>query len=442
MMINEFIDYITENQIIDRHEKILLAVSGGIDSVVLLHLLVKSGYTCTIAHCNFRLRGEESDGDELFVRDLAGKYDTGIHVRSFETEDYSREKGISIQMAARELRYEWFGLLCRENGYDLIATAHNMDDVIETFFINLVRGTGIRGLTGIKPRSGNLIRPLLFAARDAISKYAEAQDIHYREDSSNAEIKYTRNKIRHGIMPLLQEINPGVRQGLIDTIEKLRYPGIIYEQALEDHRKDMVSDHEGLTFIDLQKLAPIADRKTLLYEFISCFNFSSGSITDIEKCLDGPSGKQFFSGTHRLVKDRNRLIISPLQQDNPVKYYVEDGMTGVDEPLPMDFMTVNRTPQFQIPADRDAACLDHARLIFPLILRKWQPGDYFYPLGMQHLKKISDFFIDEKFSLVDKENTWLLLSGEHIAWVVGHRIDNRYKITDKTGQVFFAKLRK
>jgi tRNA(Ile)-lysidine synthase len=441
-VINEFIGYIAEHQIINRNEKILLAVSGGIDSTVLLHLMVDCGYQCTIAHCNFRLRGAESDEDEQFVRQLAGKYGTGIHVKSFETAGYAREKGISIQMAARELRYKWFDQLCLENGYDLIATAHNMDDVIETFFINLIRGTGIRGMAGIKTRSGNLARPLLFASRETILAFAREKVITYREDSSNSETKYIRNKIRHGIIPLLQEINPGFRQGIIDTIERLRYTGIIYDQVLENHKKEIVSEQDGHIYIDIAKLAHISDRRTLLYEFISCFNFTSGSIADIVKSLDGPSGKQFFSDTHRLVKDRNQLIISPLIKNDVLKYYIEDGTPGLDDPVKMDFMTVNRTSHFQITTDRDTACLDYARLIFPLILRRWQPGDHFYPLGMPHLKKISDYFIDEKLSLVEKENTWLLLSGENIAWVIGRRIDEHYKITDQTDQVFIARIRK
>jgi len=441
-MINEFIGYITENQIIGKHEKVLLTVSGGIDSTVLLHLMVNSGYRCTVAHCNFKLRGKESDADEQFVRQLASRYGLDVHVKSFETAGFAREEGISIQMAARNLRYQWFDQLCTENGYDLIATAHNMDDVIETFFINLIRGTGIRGLTGIKTRSGNLIRPLLFASREKIIDYAREQDITYREDSSNAETKYIRNKIRHGIIPLLQEINPGFRQGIIDTIERIRYTGMIYDQAIENHKKEMVREQDNCIYIDIQKLARIPDLKTLLYEFISCFNFTSGSVADIAKSLEGPSGKQFFSGTHRLVKDRNQLIISPLKMDERPRYYIEDGAPGLGEPLKMDFMILNRTPHFQVATDKDTACLDYARLIFPLILRKWQPGDHFYPLGMPHLKKISDFFIDEKLSLVEKENAWLLLSGENIIWVAGHRIDERYKITEKTDRVFVARLRK
>lgn len=441
-MINEFNKYITENQIIDRHEKILLAVSGGVDSIVLLHLMVESGFDCSIAHCNFKLRGAESDGDEQFVRQLAGKYGTGVHVRSFETARYSEDKNISIQMAARDLRYTWFEQIRHEGGFDVVATAHNMDDVIETFFINLLRGTGIRGLSGIKARSGKLVRPLLFATRETILAYAQTQGIPYREDSSNSETKYIRNKIRHGIVPLLQKINPGFREGMIQTIDRLRNTGIIYEQALENHKKDLVTEQEQYTCIDIPKLVRISDRQTLLYEFLSCFNFTSGNVADINRSLEGPSGRQFFSETHRVIKDRNQLIISPLQKDDGLKYYIEDGMPGLEEPVRMDFMAANRTAHFQITKDRDAACLDYARLIFPLILRKWQPGDHFYPLGMPHLKKISDFFIDEKLSLVEKENTWLLLSGENIAWVVGHRIDDRYKITDQTDQVFVARLRK
>ena len=439
-MLEDFRNYIEENELIKPEDRVLLTVSGGVDSVVMLRLMTEAGYPCGIAHCNFKLRGAESDADEEFVRDLARSSGLEFHNRSFETEDHAREKGISIQMAARQLRYEWFGQLRAEQNYELVATAHNMDDVIETFFINLVRGTGIRGLSGIKARSGSLIRPLLFATREHIASYASEKGIRYREDSSNISTRYIRNRIRHNILPQLEEINPGFKQGIISTIEKLRNTEIIYSREISRQKNEIIGSDGNNILLSIEKLRQLRDRKTFLFELISCYNFNSRTISDIEKSLDGPSGKQFFSDTHRLVKDREHLIINRLTPGDIGKYYIDDGTPSLKEPVQLDLMTVNRSVHFLIPSERHTACLDYDKLIFPLILRKWHPGDHFYPLGMSHMKKISDYFIDRKLSLVEKENAWLLLSGENIVWVVGHRIDDRYKITDETQQIYIARV--
>jgi len=439
-MLEEFRQSIDDNELIKPGDRILLAVSGGIDSVVLLNLMAAAGIDCGIAHCNFRLRASESDGDEEFVKQLGESSGLQVHTRSFDTQDYATQYGISLQMAARKLCYDWFEELRKEHPYDLIATAHNMDDVVETFFINLIRGTGIRGLSGIKMRSGNLIRPLLFATRERITEYATEHDIAFREDSSNISTKYIRNKIRHRIIPQLQEINPGFKQGIISTIEKLRNTEIIYDHEINRKKDEVISSDGKNILLSIEKLRQLGDLKTFLFELISCYNFNSQTISDIEKSIDGPSGKQFYSDTHRLVKDREHLIINQLMPADIHKYYIEDGSPGMKDPVHLDFMTVNRSAHFLIPSERYTACLDYDKLIFPIILRKWNPGDHFFPLGMPHTKKISDYFIDQKLSLVEKESTWLLLSGENIVWVVGHRIDDRYKITDDTQQIYIARL--
>jgi tRNA(Ile)-lysidine synthase len=402
--------------------------------------MIKAGYRCSIAHCNFRLRDAESDGDEAFVKKLGKDYGLEVHSKSFDTQDHATQEGISLQMAARQLRYDWFEELRKEQGFDLVATAHNMDDVIETFFINLIRGTGIRGLSGIRERSGPLIRPLLFATREQIAGYARKHGISYREDSSNISTKYIRNKIRHNIIPQLVEINPGFKQGIISTIERLRNTETIYQHEIDSKKDELISTKGQDVLLGIDGLRQIADMKTFLFELISCYNFNTQTVDDIAKSLDGPSGKQFFSDTHRLVKDREHLIISKLKPEDISKYYIDDGMLEIKEPVRLDLMTVNRSVHFLIPSERHTACLDYDKLIFPLILRKWHPGDHFFPLGMTHMKKLSDYFIDHKFSLVEKENTWLLLSGENIVWVVGHRIDDRYKITDETSQICIARV--
>ena len=439
-MLDELRNHIEENELIAPGGQVLLAVSGGVDSVVMFDLMVRAGYSCAIAHCNFRLRGDESDGDEAFVRKLGGDHGLPVFTRSFETVAIARERRISVQMAARELRYEWFDEIRSDRKYDLVATAHNLDDLIETFFINLIRGTGIRGLSGIRPRTGSLIRPMLFAPRSDIAAYAADRHLTFREDSSNNSTKYLRNRIRHRIIPQLQEINPGFKQGIISTIMKLRNTEIIYEREIESSRKTAGRFEGGHLLLSIEKLKKLDERATFLYEFISPFNFSQKAVSDIEKSLDGPSGKQFFSDTHRLLKDREHLIISPLSENEITRYYIDDGIPGITEPVKMDLMSINRSAHFLIPADPDTACLDYDKLIFPLILRKWHPGDHFYPLGMPHSKKISDYFIDIKLSIVDKEGTWLLLSGENIVWVVGHRIDDRYKVTKATRQIYIARL--
>lgn len=418
----------------------LLAVSGGIDSMVMLDLMVRSGVPCAIAHCNFRLRGRESDGDEAFVKKLGDDHNLPVYTRSFETEEMAKDRRISVQMAARELRYKWFEELRSDENFDLVATAHNMDDLIETFFINLIRGTGIRGLSGIRARTGMLVRPMLFSFRADIAAYAADRHLAYREDSSNNSSKYLRNRIRHRIIPQLQEINPGFKQGIISTIGKLRNTEIIYEREIDRIRMIACTKEGDRILLSIREIRKLDDKSTFLYELISPFNFSQKAVKDIEKGLDGPSGKQFFSDTHRLVKDRDHLIISSLGENEITRYYIDDGTPGISEPLKMDLMSINRSAHFLIPAEPNTACLDYDKLIFPLILRKWQSGDHFYPLGMPHSKKISDYFIDIKLSIVDKERTWLLLSGENIVWVVGHRIDDRYKVTKSTRAIYIARI--
>ena len=435
-MLNQFLSFIDSNRLFARPDPVLLTVSGGIDSIVMLDLFYRAGFSCSAAHCNFKLRGTESDEDEAFVKELAANYDMNIFHVSFNTEEYAASHNMSIQMAARELRYEWFEETREKAGCEYIATAHNKNDVTETFFINLSRGTGIKGLTGIKEKSGNLIRPLLFASREQILEYAMDRQLAWREDSSNATTKYARNKIRHNIIPELEDINPRFIDVMFENVLRLRETGEIFQQALEEKKHQLISRDKRHLLVSVEKLKSDEFARTWLYGILSDFNFTATVVDDVMKSLDGIPGKIFLSPTHRLVKDRDSLIIEPLRQEQQKRYYIENPYLDIEEPLKLCLRIINRSDEFVIPRYPDTACLDFDRLEFPLIIRKWEKGDYFQPLGMENMKKVSDFFVDNKLSIPEKENTWLLTSGKDIVWIIGKRIDDRFKITPSTLKIF------
>ncbi|MFC2098407.1 tRNA lysidine(34) synthetase TilS [Bacteroidota bacterium] len=438
-MLERFSKYIKDNKLCSSSDRILLAVSGGIDSVVMLDLFLAAGYKAGIAHCNFHLRAEESDQDVSFVKSLAEIHSIEFHSKDFQTGETASSEGISIQMAARNLRYTWFEEVRETYKYNLIATAHNQDDVLETFFINLSRGTGIRGLTGIPARAGKVIRPLLFASREDIVKYAEEKGLSYREDSSNASEKYLRNRVRHKLLPMLEDQNPSFRKSLIDTITKLSETEKLFSEEMRKLKNSLLIRKGDRFSILIGGLEKLESRRTILYEILADFNFSSASIDDINDAISAVPGKKFFSPTHRLVKDREELIITPLIEEEERKYYLELSDGQLFNPVDLEWMIVDSTEKFRIPREQNIACLDLELLDFPLILRHWQKGDYFQPFGMTGIKKISDFLIDEKVSIPDKEKIWLLASGQKIVWVVGHRIDERFRITDDTRQVLLIK---
>lgn len=431
-MKEEFEKYILENRLIEPTSRILCAVSGGIDSMVMTELFLKIGSDIGIAHCNFNLRGEESDADEEFVRQFAGKHGIPFFSASFDTSGFASEKGISIQMAARELRYQWFEEIRHKNGFDLIALAHNMNDNIETFLINLTRGTGLAGLTGMKPRHNNLIRPLLFASRDAITNYSDINDVAFREDRTNADIKYTRNRIRHSIIPVFRRINPSFDTTIIETAERLGEINEIVNAFISPIKERAIIQKDNLVTVKIKEIPVLAYRRTILFELFRPFGVASSQLEDLEKLTKGPTGNQLFTQNWRLIRNRNEIIILPRENSSGSYFEITSADDFKNIPFIISYEHKKIDENFLIPSSPLKACLDADKLSYPLIIRRNIPGDYFYPLGMRSKKKLSDYFIDKKYSIPDKEKCLILESAGQIVWVIGDRIDNRFRITEAT----------
>lgn len=439
-MQDAFRTYLREEALCRPSDRLLLAVSGGIDSVIMAHLFKSAGFDCALAHCNFQLRGQESDADEIFVRSLADLLEYPVYVRRFDVEGTIREEGGSIQMAARELRYGWFQELAARYGFDAIATAHNLNDSIETFFLNLIRGTGIRGLLGIPAKNKNVIRPLLFASRKEILAFAKQEQIAYREDASNLETKYTRNKIRHDLLPVLEQVHPHVVDIMAMNMKRLKEAEAIFRNAVETEREKLFVREGDHTTIKIESLRSLVPLETWLYEFFSPFGFSSAQCSGIDQMMDAPSGKRSVSPTHQLFKDRDRLILVKSQVKEVQRYYLDSPELPSSLPFAMDIQILERHRLKKIPDDPLTACLDFDQIQFPLTLRHWLHGDYFYPLGMDQMKKISDFFVDNKVPVPDKERAWLLASGRKVVWIIGYRIDHRFRITGQTKKVLMLRV--
>lgn len=440
-MFRKLVRFVEEENLFYRDEKILVAVSGGIDSVVLLHLFLKMEVNCGVAHCNFHLRGEESNGDFEFVKKLAEQHNIPFYFKDFDTKAYANNNKISIEMAARELRYDWFNQICDQENYQYIAVGHHADDVAETVLINLVRGTGIHGLTGIKSKLGKIIRPLLSFSRKQLEEYANSERITYREDSTNKETDFVRNKIRHQVIPVLEKINPSIIKTMSENVQRFKEVEQIYNDVVEENRLHLVFQRENQLLISIDRLKELPSPSSHLFEILSSYGFHHRDVRMIAKSLDSISGKRFFSPTHQILRDRKYLILSQLGKNDSKEYVLEEKSGIIEFPIEMEISFVDRTAEFKFPVDPTVACLDASKLKFPLKLRKWQKGDSFRPIGMKGNKKISDFFIDQKFSLQDKENAWLLLSGDRIVWVVGHRLDDRFKITDTTTKILRLELK-
>lgn len=428
--------YIIQHQLLSGEKPVVVGISGGADSVALLHILVSLGYKCIAAHCNFNLRGDESFRDEQFTIDFTKRLQVPLCKISFETNKYAQENRLSVEMAARELRYRWFEELLNTYDADAVAVAHHRDDSVETLLINLTRGSGLTGLTGIKPKNGNVVRPLLCVSREDIYTYIEKNGLEYVTDSSNSSDIYTRNFIRLKVIPLLEEINPSVKASLARTANHLYDASLIYNHSIEEARKVITQNNR----LSISALLSFPAPATILYEMLKPYGFSRTVCESIFTVLDKDSGKIFYSSTHRLLKDRSDLLIDVLSGEDNRAYLINLEDDNVDLPVELKPEIVVIKEDYQIEKDRKFAYFDFDKLSFPLVLRHWQEGDWFVPFGMKGKKKISDYFSDKKFSLFDKEKTWLLCSGQDVIWIVGERTDNRYRIEKTTKRVLKLKF--
>lgn len=438
-MINRFTHFIEDNNLFKPADRVLLAVSGGIDSMVMWELFDVARYDYAVSHCNFQLRGADSDADEELVFRIAGQRGIKLFVKKFDTREYALLMGISVEMAARELRYKWFEEIRVEEKFRYLATAHHLDDLIETFFINLVRKTGIKGLTGFRPKSGHLIRPMLFTNRKEIEDYAAQKDIEFRTDKTNNELIYQRNFIRHQIIPGLEKLNPAFRNNLAGTMLNLREVEDFYQTEVNRQIK-RITTHEGpyyeITVSDLMKLP---HPRQVLFEWMSQFGFNPPTIEQVFINPEGDPGRQFYSKTHRLVIDRNKLVVTEATTDINQVFYIEKNDLEIFNPIHLTLYQAD-IDHIKIDPDPRFAFIDSDKIQFPLVVRKWNAGEYFQPLGMEGFKKISDFFIDQKLSIPEKENTWIIYSGNKVVWITGQRIDNRFKITNGTKKVLCIRL--
>ena len=425
----KFQKHIEEHLPFLKNGKSLIAISGGVDSVVLTHLCHDLKLNVSLAHCNFNLRGEESNADEDFVLELGEQLDVEVFIQNFDTKAYSESHKTSIQMAARELRYHWFADLAEQLDYDFILTAHHADDNLETFIINFTRGTGLNGLTGIPEVNENIVRPLLQFSREAIKSYAKSNNLNWREDSSNSSRKYLRNKLRHEIVPILKEITPQLLDSFKKTIENLNDTADIVEESLNAVAKRAIVsiDETGITY-KVSEFKKVNNPKAYLFEMFKDFGFMEWN--DVVGLLDAETGKHVTSQTHKLIKHREFLILSELQVVSDNEIISIDTNTKTVE---ASFGILRFDEADALKDNSDAIIfVDADKLTYPLELRIWKTGDYFHPLGMNGKKKVSKFIKDEKMTPIEKQNTWVLVSNGNIVWVIGKRADDRFKVTDHT----------
>ena len=429
-MLNRFEKHLTQKFPFLKDSPVLIAISGGVDSTILTHLMHELNTTCSLAHCNFSLRAEESDLDEAFIKTLGHNLNIPVFTTQFETERYAAENGISIQMAARDLRYNWFEKILSENNIKYVLTAHHKDDVLETFLINFTRGTGLDGLLSIPETNGKIIRPLLNFTRDEIYQYAKTNKILWREDKSNSSTKYIRNKIRHDIVPILKELNPNLLKSFDKTLNNLNESQHLINDRVESLKKHTMSIDENNTIkISVKKIIELNNPKAHLYELLKPYGFTAWK--DIPTLLKAQSGKQLHSKTHRLIKNRDELLLTTLKASTPEITFIPKNIEQINVPICLKFSETNTTELF----NTQTAYIDKDLLKHSMSVRKWQKGDYFYPIGMNGKKKLSKYFKDEKLSLLEKEKTWLLCNGEEIIWIIGKRLDNRYKVTNNTKSI-------
>ncbi|HET9055494.1 MAG TPA: tRNA lysidine(34) synthetase TilS [Chitinophagaceae bacterium] len=445
-LLDRFKEYIKVNHLFSPKDKLLLAVSGGVDSVVLCELCKQAGFDFAIAHCNFQLREEESNRDEQFVAQLSKKYGVEFFVKTFDTKLIALQQKKSVEETARNLRYQWFDEFLIHNkhipGFDFILTAHHADDTIETVLMNFFRGTGIKGLRGILPKTGKVIRPLLFARRKELEDFVKDNKLSYVIDSTNFENEYTRNFFRNKILPLIKEYFHAADENILRNADRFIEVEELYNQAIAQYKKKLLvirpHPHNGtepeiyIPVLKLQKSTPL---RSIVYEIIKDYGFTSHQTEEVISLLDSGTGKYISSSTHRIIKYRKWLIIAPLKTDMSETILIEQWENNIQCPLFTLQLFLEENTDQKLPATNNLVHLDAGEVTFPLLLRKWKRGDYFYPLGMKKKKKLSRFFIDNKLPQTEKEKIWVLESNKRIMWVIGYRIDDRFKITDKTKQI-------
>ncbi len=434
---SRFRNYVNEKKLFKPKKILLVAVSGGLDSICLCHLLSSLGYKFAIAHFNFQLRDADSDLDEAFVRDFSDRAGIIFHLKRGNASEYAKKNRISTQEAARELRYEWFREVCDAYKYQCVVTGHHLDDSIETFFINLLRGTGIRGLRGILPISGNRVRPLLFATKEELIKYAKENNLSYREDSSNLSDDYTRNKIRHHLVPQLKMLHPTYPTQFLSLFKHLEACDIFLDTEIEKLKKKFVKLENGNLTLDKKAIQKIPQPGLFLFSLMRDFGFNRTQIENVTAALKSREGKYFKSGEFDLIVRNGDLEIQRRNKKEEDSYFIPQGKMEITRPIRMKISIMKATGKRKIVFldSPYLVYLDADRVVFPLEISGWKAGERFQPLGMKTFKKLSDFFISLKMNRFEKESQFILRSAGEVVWVVGRRIDNRFKVQESTRNI-------
>lgn len=440
-MLDRFLEFIKKHALIKANEQLLLAVSGGVDSMALLNLVWKAKFSFAVAHCNFQLRGEEADKDEELVQNICSELGITCHTKRFETKAYARENGISTQMAARDLRFHWFNQLCEEEGYEKIVLAHHADDAIETFFLNLSRGSSLKGLRGIQPQNDRLIRPMLSFSKEEILHFAKSEGLKWREDASNQQTYYKRNLIRQELIPVMEKLNPDFKKVMSENLEKLDLRFQTSEKYYQQLYKDLVTQTDSGFKIEIAKVLDGCQSGYDLYELLRSFHFNYATAVEVYEALgNASSGKVFYSSDYQLLVDREFLIITLLNSEQAENFSQQLERSYTEFNIGSEAYKVAQydVKDWVLKMDASIGAFDLDKLQFPLIVRPWQEGDSFQPLGMKGRKLVSDLLIDLKVPLTEKQKVNVMLSGDEIVWVIGYRISEKFKVTDKTTKVWEA----